>query len=275
MILMNFNENLIEKILENKLFDEKYYISQFNEFDEDMDPLEHYLKKGYMEGKNPSKKFNTNRYLDEYPDVKITGINPLIHYVLFGIYENRESFSEQVPIQSRLLTKEIFDEKLLKKDKYYENRWEYMEEVIEQIAKMDNINNVLELGPYKSPLVRGEDVMDIYTQWGEGYPYPIGNFIHHDCSKVPYPIENKKYDLVIACQALEHFGIKGEQVKIFDEFERISKKAIITLPYKWFRPQSRDHHMIDEKVIDYWARNREPSFEQIEGTRILRIYEFD
>lgn len=272
---MDFNENLIEKILENELFDENYYIGQFNEFDSDIDPLEHYLKKGYLKGKNPSRKFNTNRYLDTYPDVKITGINPLIHYVLFGIYENRESFSEQESIQSRLLTKEIFEEKILKKDDYYKGRWIYMEEIIEQVSKMDNINTVLELGPYKSPLVRGEDVMDLYTKASEDYPYPIGNFIQHDCSQVPYPIEDKKYDLIIACQVLEHFGIKGEQVEVFNEFERISKKVIISLPYKWFRPQNRDHHMIDEKVIDFWAGNRKPSYEQIEGTRILRIYEFD
>lgn len=114
----------------------------------------------------------------------------------------------------------------------------------------------------------------IIDKYAEDYVIEINKFIKHNCAKVPFPIEDKKYDLVIACQVLEHLGIRGEQCKIFDELERISSKAIITLPYKWFSPYARDHHMIDKEVIAYWAGNRKPVYELITSNRILQIYEF-
>ena len=51
------------------------------------------------------------------------------------------------------------------------------------------------------------------------------NYIADDTLKYGF---DKKYDLVIASQVLEHLGIRGQQVKVFDEIERISHKAIIT-----------------------------------------------
>lgn len=77
---------LIKKM---KLFDKKYY-SRYNNEISNLDPLTHYLLKGWKEGKNPSKKFNNNYYLKKYPDVKIAGMNPLVHYVCYGINEKRK-----------------------------------------------------------------------------------------------------------------------------------------------------------------------------------------
>ena len=82
------------------------------------------------------------------------------------------------------------------------------------------------MGPYKLPLVKGEDIIDITDDFQKSFPIEINNFIKYDCSKVPYPIEDKEYDLVIACQVLEHLGIYGQQKRIFDELERISKKQL-------------------------------------------------
>lgn len=177
-------------------------------------------------------------------------------------------------LKNRVLTKEIFEEKLLKKDPYYEGRWEYFEEVICKLEKMEGINTILELGPYKSPIIKQEDVLDKYDNTSD-FPYKIGTFYQHNGSVTPYPITDKKYDLVIALQVLEHFGIFGEQKAVFDELERISHKLLITLPYKWHVPNLRDHHMIDKKTIATWANNRKPTFEQVIENRILQIYEFD
>lgn len=52
-------------------------------------PVEHYLSIGYKMGLNPSEKFNGNLYLERYPDVAEEGVNPLIHYILFGKNEGR------------------------------------------------------------------------------------------------------------------------------------------------------------------------------------------
>jgi hypothetical protein len=154
------------------------------------------------------------------------------------------------------------------------SRFDYFKEVIKQIKiidKFDKINKTLELGPYKTPLIKNGDIMDL-KNYSDEYPIEVGDFFQHDASIVPYPFKDKEYDLIIACQVLEH--LKKNQKEVIKEFNRISKRVIITLPYKWFTPCDV-HHMIDEKVIDYWADGLNCSYEEILGNRILRIYEFD
>jgi len=161
------------------------------------------------------------------------------------------------------------------KDEYYDEklcRFKYLKEVIDQVKSLDNINTTLELGPYKSPLIKRGDVIDITDEYLEYYPIEIGNFYKHDCTVTPYPFEEKKYDLVVACQVLEHLG--SSQSRVFKEFARISKMAIITLPYKWNLPGFPSHHMIDEKIIDKWTNGLKPLFQKIVDSRILLIYRF-
>lgn len=177
-----------------------------------------------------------------------------------------------------IITEDIFNQ-VLEKDDYYKGRWTYFSEIVEQLHKFDDVKSVLEFGPYKLPFVKGSDIVDQFDKYVDEYPFEIGELIVHDCSQLPLPIEDNKYDVVIACQVLEHFGIFGEQKQFFDELERICSKAIISLPYLWFNPKRRDHHMIDKHVIRYWARGRKPTFEMITGRkvalRILQIYDFD
>lgn len=51
----------------------------------------HYIYYGYKEGRQPSKKFDGNYYLQTYPDVKASHLNPLIHYSIYGINECRST----------------------------------------------------------------------------------------------------------------------------------------------------------------------------------------
>jgi hypothetical protein len=44
----------------------------------------HYLICGYREGRNPSDNFDTRQYLASRLDVLRAGVNPLVHYALFG-----------------------------------------------------------------------------------------------------------------------------------------------------------------------------------------------
>ena len=265
---------LFDEILKSDLFDAEYYGMQLNEeINENL--LSHYLRIGYKNGLNPSKNFDGNFYLNNYGEVKNSGLNPLVHYFLFGKDQDFIINSEVNlnPVSTRVLTKDTYDN-IVSSDNYFEGRWEYFNDIIKELKKLKDCFKILEIGPYKLPLVEGEDVID-RDNFRESFPYEINKLIFHDCSIVPYPIKDKEYDLVIACQVLEHLGLFGEQRNIFDELERISKKAIISLPYKWFAPELRDHHMIDENVISHWANGREPSYQQISGTRIIQIYDFD
>ncbi len=84
----NKTSKVTSQIIDSGYWDEPYYLSQISDFSV-TEALEHYLEIGWKEGKNPSQRFDTRRYLQDNPDVAQGGVNPLKHYVLYGQYERR------------------------------------------------------------------------------------------------------------------------------------------------------------------------------------------
>jgi len=80
-----------KKVIEKSgLFDAKYYLFTYPDVREhDINPIMHYIKYGVHEERNPSKEFDTSFYLRTYPDVSESKMNPLVHYILYGKLENR------------------------------------------------------------------------------------------------------------------------------------------------------------------------------------------
>lgn len=71
-------------------FNRSYYLDQYPDVrDSKINPILHFIRFGWKEGRSPSEKFDTAYYLDRYPDVKRAGINPLIHFLKFGRKEGR------------------------------------------------------------------------------------------------------------------------------------------------------------------------------------------
>jgi len=58
-----------------------------------IDPLSHYERQGWLEGRDPSAQFSTHKHLAAYSDVKNAGIDPLLHYVANGQAEGRTAFA--------------------------------------------------------------------------------------------------------------------------------------------------------------------------------------
>ena len=74
--------NLIKK---SDLFDSEYYLKKNEDVKKaKIDPIKHYLKFGWKEGRNPSAEFDNNEYLNKRPDVRVANICPLVHYLKFG-----------------------------------------------------------------------------------------------------------------------------------------------------------------------------------------------
>lgn len=72
------------------LFDKKWYLKMYPDVAAaHVNPIKHYLKHGWREGRNPSPKFDTNAYLMDNPDVVCAGVCPLLHYIKFGYNEGR------------------------------------------------------------------------------------------------------------------------------------------------------------------------------------------
>ncbi len=78
------------RIRRSGLFDEKWYLQQYPEVaNSGIDPVEHYLRIGGHSGKNPSPLFDSKDYLEAYSDVGKARINPLLHYLKWGQQEGR------------------------------------------------------------------------------------------------------------------------------------------------------------------------------------------
>ncbi|WP_375459900.1 cadherin-like domain-containing protein, partial [uncultured Enterovirga sp.] len=72
-------------------FDAAYYLELYPEvLKSGLDPLTHYNTVGWRQGLNPSAFFATNFYLNRNPDVAAAGVNPLEHYLTYGANEGRD-----------------------------------------------------------------------------------------------------------------------------------------------------------------------------------------
>ena len=78
------------------VFDLNHYKSQLEPKDAKKiesigDVIFHYCSFGRHKGLDPSNLFETDNYLSKYPDIRNSGLNPMVHFFKFGIHENRYS----------------------------------------------------------------------------------------------------------------------------------------------------------------------------------------
>lgn len=78
----NFKRNC-RLILESGLFDAAWYLGRYHDVVEHgLDPVEHYLRRGANEGRDPSPHFQTLAYLENHPELDPQEMNPLVHHIL-------------------------------------------------------------------------------------------------------------------------------------------------------------------------------------------------
>lgn len=70
-------------------FDVSFYKEYENTPEKKTEAIIHYIKYGWKVGYKPNRSFDTQYYLESNPDVEEDGINPFIHYLQYGIYEER------------------------------------------------------------------------------------------------------------------------------------------------------------------------------------------
>jgi FkbM family methyltransferase len=77
-----------------RLFDADYYLRHNPDVAASgIDPLSHFMERGWQEGRNPSAAFDMKLYIETYRDVGDAHINPLTHYVQYGCSEGRAVFA--------------------------------------------------------------------------------------------------------------------------------------------------------------------------------------
>ncbi len=99
-------------IKKSAFFDADWYLQQYPDVKKTKkNPVSHYLKFGWVEGRNPSAKFNTVEYLKQNPDVDKQHVNPLLHYERFGKNERR------------IFTLKTENYKIIKESPYFDAAW--------------------------------------------------------------------------------------------------------------------------------------------------------
>ena len=73
----------------NPYFDAIWYQQQYSEAINNGTAFAHYLEHSNWKNINPNPYFDATWYLEKYPDVKEDGLDPLLHFHLFGAKENR------------------------------------------------------------------------------------------------------------------------------------------------------------------------------------------
>ncbi len=96
-------------IKKSKLLDVVYYLNKYDKVRlSGMDPILHYIYFGYNENKNPNPTFNSSYYLKKYKEVQNRNLNPLVHYGLYGMNEGRET-EEKEELNSIIDTNKLLE----------------------------------------------------------------------------------------------------------------------------------------------------------------------
>lgn len=99
-------------VIESGLFDADLYLKENADVAAaEMDPLDHFLLYGGVEGRRPSTKFNGELYLAANPDVAAAECNPLLHYLHYGRDEGRP-LAPKPAIERAVETAPAVDERL-------------------------------------------------------------------------------------------------------------------------------------------------------------------
>lgn len=89
------NRKAYKIIKKNNLLDIGYYLKNNKDIRlSGRDPIIHYIFHGFKEHRKPNDTFDGEYYLQKYEDVKKSQLNPLVHYALYGMKEGRKTFED-------------------------------------------------------------------------------------------------------------------------------------------------------------------------------------
>ena len=83
--------NNYTRIERSGLFNADFYRTALPVLKKDIDPIAHYMIWGYRSYLDPSANFSSAEYFALNPDVRNAGLNPLLHYILRGRQERRNT----------------------------------------------------------------------------------------------------------------------------------------------------------------------------------------
>lgn len=142
----------IEIVKKSPLFDAKWYLVQNPDIKSNkIGAAKHYVKYGWKEGRNPSKDFDGNAYLQEYPELVAKNWCPLFHYMilhkeLMPKVSIKEIMHNLANKYSKRYQGKSNDYKLIAKSEYFNKRWYLKQYPDVKKAGIDPIEHYLKYG---------------------------------------------------------------------------------------------------------------------------------
>jgi hypothetical protein len=134
---------------------------------------------------------------------------------------------------------------------YYRVRVEYLDAaagIAADLIRKHRLHTALELGPHLQPLIVGADTMSLDDR---ADLRATGRRLVHDATNVPWPADDRAYDLFVALQVFEHLGTS--QPEVFREVRRVARHAILSLPIDWeMTDPTNVHHMLRDEQVRSW-----------------------
>ena len=100
-----------------------------------MNPLEHYLSVGAVEGRSPGPGFDAAWYLKQNPDIGT--VNPLLHYLSHGASEGRKPHARALSLE---------DKRLIQASGFFDAAWYLAQYPDAAQSGMDAIEHYLSVG---------------------------------------------------------------------------------------------------------------------------------
>lgn len=153
-----------------------------------------------------------------------------------------------------------------------ESRWSYHKAAINIIKNLDIQDplKVLEMGTMGIQLVKNSHSIDYTEKWN--YKNKKSTFIH-DARNIPWPIENKKYDLFIALRVFQH--LFPHQRECFLEAKRIAKNMLLVIPESYNVESLRETSSGISRETIYQFNGGVPSNKTLEIRGFGVLYFFD
>lgn len=183
-------------------FDIDYYKKNYLK-NENVDPIHHYLTIGAKKGFNPNKDFDGHFYLEDNPDVKRAGLNPLIHFLKYGLYEGR--------LPKLLTVEEVFNQNLkrtLKGKKGYlflinDNNNELRQHFDENYESIFDFNKSLKVQKIKKDWLNSMNI-PFYSFSVPDKSIICKDFLPFKFNKINRLIEQIDYIIDLKCEELNH-----------------------------------------------------------------------
>lgn len=107
----------------------------------------------------------------------------------------------------------------------------------------------------------GHNVFGIDIQYDAFLKSQKVSYIMHDCSKIPYPVKDKSYDLLISTGAITFIPLTNGMTwnDIMNEFSRIAKTTIFVTVNKG-KNLTKYCHFLDEWNVPGWKLDSHKGF---------------